>query len=274
MSAPLMLWCPNVSANYDECQIADEFWTQEIAWVSMVSIVKTADPATNCVYIQISGWKGDIAYEIHYWKFGAINTPIGWFCATDIVLHGNVEKVDFPISYYLRPPVRYIGEPQLAPLNPVPCETSPDCNHMYCYKVDAEELTAIQKFHDELADNWDHIQSVNAFQTWKVEFAKQVEELKEREKQRTPETDDWNQLQQEQVEEETDELREKRLKAYAGVFIETGYKVTSEDHLAWHRKKEDLEEEARLEKEAEEFLDDAWNSRGARYYGYTVYDEF
>ena len=245
MSAPLMLWCPNVAANYDECQIADEFWTQEIAWVSMVSIVKTADPAMNCVYIQISGWKGDIAYENHYWKFGAINTPIGWFCATDIVLHGNVEKVDFPISYYLRPPVRYIGEPQLAPLNPVPCETSPDCNHMYCYKVDAEELTAIQKFHDELADNWDHIQS-----------------------------DDWNQLQQEQVEEETDELREKRLKAYAGVFIETGYKVTSEDHLAWHRKKEDLEEEARLEKEAEEFLDDAWNSRGARYYGYTVYDEF
>lgn len=250
MSAPVMLWCHNVAALYDECQIADKFWDQEIAWVSMVSIVKTADPATNCVYIQISGWKGDIAYEIHYRKFGAINTPIGWFCATDIVLHDDVEKAHFPISYYLRPPVCYIGEPQLAPLKPVACETAPDCNHMYCYKVDAVELTAIEKFHEELAAAWDEIQ-YNA----------------------------WKQLQQESVvlPPETDELSQKRSEAYAGAFIETGYKVTEHDHWAWQKVAAKMAEEARLErleKEAEEFLDDAWNSRGARYYGYTVYDDF
>jgi len=258
MSVPVMLWCHNVAAFYDECQIADKFWDQEIAWVSMVSIVKTADPATNCVYIQISGWKGDIAYEIHYRKFGAINTPIGWFCATDIVLHGDVEKANFPISYYLRPPVRYIGEPQSAPLKPVACETAPDCNHMCCYKVDAKKLTAIQKFHEELAAAWDQIQ----YNAWQQLQQKQVVLPSET-------------LSSETLSSETDDLKEKRLKAYAGAFIETGYKVTEDDHWAWQQlAAKKRAEEAKLEQEAEEFLDDAWKSRGDRYYGYTVYDDF
>ena len=242
MTAPVMLWCHNVPASLSEMEIADIFWDLEIAWVSMVSIVKTADPETNCVYVQISGWKGDIAYEIHYRKFGAINTPIGWFCATDIVLHEHVEKADFPISYYLRPPVRYIGEPQLAPLKPVACETAPDCNHMYCYKVDAEELIAIQKFHEELAAAWDQIQ----YNAW--------DELQQETLVKS-QADAWNQLQTEPVvlPQETDELRQKRDEAYAGAFIETGYKVTPKDHWAW-QEYDRLTEEQQLRGEVSGFI--------------------
>ena len=71
----------------------------------------------------------------------------------------------------------------------------------------------------------------------------------------------WDELKAPKLAEETDELREKRLKAYAGCFSSQ-----SKEHYISPLVMEHL---------AEQYLYSEWSTKGlAGHYGYNVYDDF
>lgn len=163
MPAPLFLHCVNVPARYNELDVADEFWSQNIAWVSMVLMTRTEDPTFNHVHIEISGWLSDIKFQIDYKNCGTIKSNIGIFQSvftpqtyssyanTLRELHKD-KCMEFPLRYFIDPPgIRYSGscpapipkeEDDDTPLfgllisseEPEPKEESPPEVVVYCYK--------------------------------------------------------------------------------------------------------------------------------------------
>lgn len=65
-----------------EAEIESEFSTQKIAYVSLVKLTPTRNPAINQVCIEVSGWISSLhRYEFVFGSNKTINTNIGKFYA-------------------------------------------------------------------------------------------------------------------------------------------------------------------------------------------------
>jgi hypothetical protein len=103
-----------VPSKYTHMEIADMFWHDQIAWVSVVIFdPQNSTPEFNVVYLEISGWKcnseGRMNALQNYRKMGMFETNMGTFRAVpDWVpssLKGEGEYKGsymlFPIDYYI-----------------------------------------------------------------------------------------------------------------------------------------------------------------------------